>query len=204
MKPSQRPRKRARGARAQRGEAERSAGGRVLLGRAPLERESGERRRAPLDRFREECGVMGIAGHPEAANLAYLGLYALQHRGQESAGIVSRDGGENHIHKGMGLVAEIFSQPVLATLPGRTAIGHVRYSTAGESSLRNAQPFLANTGRSQIAVAHNGNLTNARLLREQAVLVRHFKQPRVVQYLRITVGLPEENQRLLVALDGLL
>ena len=119
------------------------------------------------DRFRDECGVMGIAGHPEAANLTYLGLYALQHRGQESAGIVTRDGGESHIHKGMGLVADVFSQDVLATLPGRIAIGHVRYSTAGASNLRNAQPFLATTGRTQIAIAHNGNLTNADAIRAE-------------------------------------
>jgi len=120
-----------------------------------------------LDRFREECGVMGIAGHPEAANLTYLGLYALQHRGQESAGIVTRDGGESHIYKGMGLVADIFSHEVLATLPGRIAIGHVRYSTAGASNLRNAQPFLATTGNTQVAIAHNGNLTNARAIRSE-------------------------------------
>jgi amidophosphoribosyltransferase len=119
------------------------------------------------DRFREECGVMGVAGHPEAANLAYLGLYALQHRGQESAGIVTRDGGESHIHKGMGLVADIFSQDVLGGLPGRIAIGHVRYSTSGASNLRNAQPFLATTGNTQIAIAHNGNLTNAQAIRDE-------------------------------------
>jgi amidophosphoribosyltransferase len=110
---------------------------------------------------------MGIAGHPEAANLTYLGLYALQHRGQESAGIVTRDGGESHIYKGMGLVADIFSHEVLATLPGRIAIGHVRYSTAGASNLRNAQPFLATTGNTQVAIAHNGNLTNARAIRSE-------------------------------------
>ena len=126
-----------------------------------------EPRANTLDRFREECGVMGIAGHPEAANLAYLGLYALQHRGQESAGIATRDAGESHIHKGMGLVADIFSPGVLAKLPGRIAIGHVRYSTAGESNLQNAQPFIANTGRSQIAIAHNGNLTNALAIRAE-------------------------------------
>ena len=126
-----------------------------------------EIRRDALDRFREECGVMGIAGHPEAANLAYLGLYALQHRGQESAGIVTRDGGESHLHKGMGLVAEIFSQDELTKLPGRIAIGHVRYSTAGSSNLRDAQPFLANMGRSVVAIAHNGNLTNARASRSE-------------------------------------
>jgi len=110
---------------------------------------------------------MAIAGHPEAANHVYLGLYALQHRGQESAGIVSRDGGESHLHKGMGLVAEIFSQDVLQKLPGRIAIGHVRYSTAGASNLQNAQPFIANTGRTHMAIAHNGNLTNALAIRAE-------------------------------------
>ncbi|MEX2209252.1 MAG: amidophosphoribosyltransferase [Myxococcota bacterium] len=126
-----------------------------------------EPRATALDRFREECGVMGIAGHPEAANVAYLGLYALQHRGQESAGIVTRDAGESHIHKGMGLVADVFSQKVLASLPGRIAIGHVRYSTAGASNLRNAQPFLATSSATQIAIAHNGNLTNAAAIRAE-------------------------------------
>jgi amidophosphoribosyltransferase len=119
-----------------------------------------------LDRFREECGVVGVAGHGEAARLAYLGLYALQHRGQESAGIVSR-GQRTHVHKGMGLVAEIFDESTLAPLKGRYAIGHVRYSTAGESTLRDAQPFLATSSQMQIAVAHNGNLTNAAAIREE-------------------------------------
>ncbi len=152
---------------AQRGEALRSAGGRASLDRAPQVRLEADSERAKLDRFREECGVMGIAGHPEAANHVYLGLYALQHRGQESTGIVTRENGETHIHKGMGLVADVFSQDVLESLPGRIAIGHVRYSTAGASNLQNAQPFIANTGRSQIAVAHNGNLTNALAIRAE-------------------------------------
>jgi len=121
----------------------------------------------PLDRFREECGVMGISGHSEAANLAYLGLYALQHRGQESAGIVSRGGGQMHLHRGMGLVADVFNQEIIRRLTGRYAIGHVRYSTAGASSLRDAQPFLAESGQTQMAVAHNGNLTNALAIRSE-------------------------------------
>jgi amidophosphoribosyltransferase len=121
----------------------------------------------PGDRFREACGVVGVAGHPEAANLVYLGLYALQHRGQESAGIVSREGSTTHVHKGMGLVAEVFDQATLAPLRGRLAIGHVRYSTAGESTLRDAQPFLAQSGATHIAVAHNGNLTNALAIRTE-------------------------------------
>jgi amidophosphoribosyltransferase len=123
--------------------------------------------RLPVDRFRDECGVVGVSGHPQAANLAYLALYAIQHRGQESAGIVARDGGEMHVHRAMGLVADIFKLDVLKRLPGRFAIGHVRYSTAGESSLRDAQPFLAEGERGVIAIAHNGNLANAAAIRSE-------------------------------------
>lgn len=119
------------------------------------------------DRFHEECGVVGIAGHAEAANLAYLGLYALQHRGKESCGIATRDGSEMRVHKGMGLVADNFGEKSLEKLPGRHAIGHVRYSTAGSSSLRDAQPFLASTSDVDLAVAHNGNLTNAHAIRHE-------------------------------------
>ncbi|MBW2282073.1 MAG: amidophosphoribosyltransferase [Deltaproteobacteria bacterium] len=119
----------------------------------------------PDDRFHEECGVVGIAGHAEASNLAYLALYALQHRGKESCGIATRDGKRVHVHKGMGLVADCFEQATLEGLPGRHAIGHVRYSTAGSSALRDAQPFLASSGSIDIAVAHNGNLTNALAIR---------------------------------------
>ncbi|PIU55568.1 MAG: amidophosphoribosyltransferase, partial [Deltaproteobacteria bacterium CG07_land_8_20_14_0_80_38_7] len=107
------------------------------------------------------CGIVGIINHPEAANLAYLCLYALQHRGQESAGIVSSDGGKFYQHKAMGLVDEIFSENNLSKLNGSNAIGHVRYSTSGSSVLGNAQPFVANTLAGSIAIAHNGNLTNA-------------------------------------------
>jgi amidophosphoribosyltransferase len=117
--------------------------------------------------WNEECGVFGVYGHPEAANLAYLGLYALQHRGQESAGIVSSDGRGIYAHKEMGLVAEIFDQDVLKKLPGHNAIGHVRYSTAGGSHLKNAQPFVFDYSKGGIAISHNGNLTNAQALREQ-------------------------------------
>lgn len=119
------------------------------------------------DRFNDECGVFGIFGHPEAANLAYLGLYSLQHRGQESAGIVSSDGKRLHSHKGMGLVADVFAGPEIARLLGSSAIGHVRYSTAGASHIRNAQPFVVEYSRGDIAVAHNGNLVNAALLRAE-------------------------------------
>jgi amidophosphoribosyltransferase len=122
---------------------------------------------ATLDRFHDECGVVGVSGHAEAANLAYLGLYALQHRGQESAGIVSRRGGEMYEHKAMGLVADIFGEEALASLPGRHAIGHVRYSTSGASALRDAQPFRAQSGDLRLAVAHNGNLTNAGVIRSE-------------------------------------
>ena len=113
------------------------------------------------------CGIVGIANHPEAAKLAYLCLYALQHRGQEGAGIVSSDKTLFHQHKSMGLVAEIFSQDVLERLPGNHAIGHVRYSTTGTSTLENAQPFVANMASGQLAIAHNGNLTNAKRRRSE-------------------------------------
>src|SRR5580692_1298041 len=118
-----------------------------------------------FDKFKDECGVFAIYGHPEAANLAYLGLYALQHRGQESAGIASSDGRGIHCHKSMGHVAEIFTPEVLGSLPGEAAIGHTRYSTAGDTVLLNAQPFSVACNKGNIAVAHNGNITNARELR---------------------------------------
>ena len=113
------------------------------------------------DHFHDECGVFGVFGHPEAANLAYLGLYALQHRGQESAGIVSSDGQELHVHRAMGEVEEIFQPSVLAKLPGNLAIGHTRYSTAGDKALLNAQPIMIDCNKGKLALGHNGNLTNA-------------------------------------------
>src|SRR3954452_5459569 len=119
-----------------------------------------------FDKFREECGVVAISGHPEAAKLAYLGLYALQHRGQESAGICSSDGRHIHCHKSMGHVADIFTPEVLGRLPGDHAIGHTRYSTAGDTVLLNAQPFSVQSSRGRVAVAHNGNITNATELRD--------------------------------------
>src|SRR5258706_6129950 len=118
------------------------------------------------DKFHDECGLFGIWNHPEAANVTYLGLYALQHRGQESAGIAATDGENFHIEKAMGWVADVFSRERLRRLPGTRAIGHVRYSTAGSSNLRNAQPITAKTARGPIAIAHNGNLTNADELRK--------------------------------------
>src|SRR6266513_1950838 len=113
------------------------------------------------------CGVFGVYGHPNAAELTYYGLYALQHRGQESAGIVTSDGRQFREHKGMGLVSQIFNGEVLHNLIGSMAVGHTRYSTTGSSHLRNAQPLTGNTARGQIAIAHNGNLTNASQLREE-------------------------------------
>jgi len=122
-----------------------------------------------MDKFREECGVFGIFGHPEASNLTYLGLYALQHRGQESAGIASSDAGRIRLHKAMGYVNEAFDSETLARLPGQMAIGHVRYSTAGESLLENAHPILVDSVHGQLAVCHNGNLVNAGELRDALV-----------------------------------
>jgi amidophosphoribosyltransferase len=119
------------------------------------------------DRFHDECGVFGVHGHPEAANITYLGLYALQHRGQESAGIVSVEAGEHRVHRAMGLVADHFNEKTLARLPGRHAIGHVRYSTAGGSQMRNAQPFCATTDDGPVSIAHNGNLVNAPAIRHE-------------------------------------
>jgi amidophosphoribosyltransferase len=113
------------------------------------------------DHFHDECGVFGVFGHPEAANLTYLGLYALQHRGQESAGIVSSDCHELHLHRAMGEVEEIFQPAVLAKLPGNAAIGHTRYSTAGDKALLNAQPIMIDCNKGKVALGHNGNLTNA-------------------------------------------
>jgi amidophosphoribosyltransferase len=117
------------------------------------------------DHPREECAVFGVFGHPEAANLTYLGLYALQHRGQESSGIVASDGERVHAEVGMGLVADIFTDTRISTLHGHIAIGHNRYSTAGQSHISNAQPFLVDHSRGVLALGHNGNLINAGALR---------------------------------------
>lgn len=120
-----------------------------------------------LDKLREECGVFGVYGHPEASNLTYLGLHALQHRGQESAGIVSSDGTILRSHRQMGMVSDIFNQDILDKLIGCNAIGHVRYSTSGSSLLKNVQPFVVSYSQGGIAVAHNGNFVNAKLLRDR-------------------------------------
>ncbi len=117
------------------------------------------------DKFRDHCGVFAVYGHPEAAKLTYLGLHALQHRGQESAGIVSTDGHQLVSYKGMGHVADVFTQEVLNGLPGHAAIGHTRYSTAGDTDLKNAQPLTVSCQKGQVALAHNGNLVNAGTIR---------------------------------------
>ena len=122
-----------------------------------------------VDKFREECGVFGIYGHAEASNLTYLGLYALQHRGQESAGIAAADGTQIRVSKAMGYVNEAFDGDTLGRLPGSLAVGHVRYSTAGESRLANAQPIVVDSMHGQLAVAHNGNLVNAGEVRDALV-----------------------------------
>ncbi len=122
---------------------------------------------AMFDKFHEECAVVGVQGHPEAANMVYLGLYALQHRGQEASGIVSSDGEVLISHRQMGLVADIFKEDVIKNLQGASAIGHNRYSTSGQTDLKNAQPFVVEYANGPIAVSHNGNLINANHLRQQ-------------------------------------
>src|SRR6202044_3673925 len=119
------------------------------------------------DHFHDHCGVFGIFGHPEAAKMTYLGLYALQHRGQESAGIASTDGADVHVHKSLGYVQDIFTPSVIAKLPGEVSIGHTRYSTAGDNVLMNAQPVVIDCNKGKIALGHNGNLTNAIELRKK-------------------------------------
>lgn len=121
----------------------------------------------PLYKPAEECGVFGIFGHPEAAKLTYLGIYALQHRGQESAGIVASDGRSLDGHRGMGLVTDVFSEAELDRLQGRAAIGHVRYSTMGDTRVTNAQPIKVDYLHGSLAVCHNGNIVNALPLREE-------------------------------------
>jgi amidophosphoribosyltransferase len=119
------------------------------------------------DHFHDHCGVFGVFGQPEASKLTYLGLYALQHRGQESAGIASADALDIHVHKSLGHVQEIFTPEVLKHLPGDVAIGHTRYSTAGDTTLMNAQPIVIDCNKGKIALGHNGNLTNASEIRRR-------------------------------------
>src|SRR5579871_4103987 len=120
-----------------------------------------------IDKFREECGVMAVHSNPEAATLAYLGLHQLQHRGQESAGMVSSNGERLQVHRAMGLVVDIFTEDVLDKLRGSIAIGHTRYSTTGDSAILNAQPILVDCNKGMIALAHNGNLVNAQEIRHR-------------------------------------
>src|SRR5512146_1036382 len=150
------------------------------------------------------CGIFGITGHPEASNLTYLGLHALQHRGQESAGIVSASEGRLHAHRAMGHVVDIFTSPVLAQLPGTSAIGHVRYSTAGDSHLKNAQPLMVAYQGGQLAVAHNGNLVNAQPLRreleEQGAIFQSDSDTEVVIHLVARSRQPSFEERVVEAL----
>jgi amidophosphoribosyltransferase len=126
-----------------------------------------------MDKFREECGIMAVFNHPEAANLTYLGLYAQQHRGQEGAGVVSSNDGPDgpmfHLHRGLGLVADVFGKFDFSSLPGDSALGHVRYSTAGGTRIANVQPFVNEISLGQAAIAHNGNLINADELRADLI-----------------------------------
>lgn len=142
-----------------------------VLDRPPLDDggETGPRTWEVDDRPHDECGVVAISGVEDAAQHAFLAMYALQHRGQEAGGIVSFDGKTAHVHKGGGLVSEIFGPDSLARLTGRTAVGHVRYSTAGGSNLANVQPITARYARGDLALAHNGNLTNQLELRQRLV-----------------------------------
>jgi amidophosphoribosyltransferase len=117
------------------------------------------------DKFKDECGVVGVCARQEAANLAYLGLYALQHRGQEGAGIASTDGNVLFSHRGLGLVADVFDEDIIRRLGGESAIGHNRYSTSGGTVLRNTQPFVVEYALGSLAVSHNGNFVNAADLR---------------------------------------
>jgi len=126
-----------------------------------------ERWKLMLDKFHDECGVVGVYGHPDAANLVYLGLYALQHRGQESAGIAASSNGKMHLEVGMGLVADVFSDARLKKLPGNIAVGHNRYSTTGVSKVKNAQPCLIEYSGGTMAMGHNGNLVNASEIRKE-------------------------------------
>jgi amidophosphoribosyltransferase len=156
------------------------------------------------DAFREECGVCAVVGHADAANLVYLGLYALQHRGQESAGIASWDGSKICFHRGMGYVADIFHRQVLQELSGQLAIGHVRYSTAGDSTLTNAQPLVVTTQLGPLALAHNGNLVNALTLRRQleaqGAIFQSTSDTEVILHLAARCGQASPEEALLAAL----
>ncbi|MFH0812561.1 MAG: amidophosphoribosyltransferase [Pseudomonadota bacterium] len=157
-----------------------------------------------LGKQKEYCGIFGVYGHAEAANLTYLGLYALQHRGQESAGIVSSDGGILHVHRDMGLVADIFSEEMLKKLKGKMSIGQVRYSTSGISEKINAQPLVFRYSRGGIAIAHNGNLVNAAEVREaleiQGKIFQSTSDTEVIIHLMAMSQKPALTDRIIEAL----
>ncbi len=155
--------------------------------------------------WKEECGVFGIFNHREAANITYLGLYALQHRGQESAGITTSDGKCLHSHRQMGLVADIFHENIIANLPGRMAIGHVRYSTSGSSNIKNCQPFAIEYSLGSLAIAHNGNLINDIPIRKRLVdsgaLFQSNSDTEVIVHLIARSPLPTVEDRIIDALS---
>jgi amidophosphoribosyltransferase len=157
------------------------------------------------DKFEEECGVFGVFGAPEAANLTYLGLHALQHRGQESAGIVSSDGTRLHIQKDPGLVADVFDAERLEKLPGDRAIGHVRYGRSDGNGIKNVQPFAVDYGDQPIAVAHNGNLVNAqaarRDLEKQGAIFFSTSDTEVILHLIAKAGQGSPVERIATALE---
>jgi amidophosphoribosyltransferase len=150
------------------------------------------------------CGIVGVFGHPEAANITYLGLHALQHRGQESAGIISSDGERLYSCRNMGLVSDVFTEEALARLPGTIAIGHVRYSTAGVSAVENAQPFAVDCQHGPIAVGHNGNLVNAEALRarleREGSIFRTTSDTEIILHLLARAKEPSVSERLAGAL----
>jgi len=159
------------------------------------------------DHFHDECGVFGVYDNSEAANLTYLGLYAQQHRGQESAGIVSTDGHSFNSHRGMGLVADIFKKQDIAMLTGKSSIGHVRYSTSGESGLRNCQPFSFEYSHGGIAMCHNGNIVNASELRKElekdGSIFQSTSDTEVLIHLVAKSKAPATRERLAEALNRL-
>lgn len=156
------------------------------------------------DKFHDECGVFGIFNHEEASRLTYLGLYGLQHRGQESAGIVSSDGNEFFRARGMGYVADVFTADTLEALEGRSAIGHVRYSTSGESIPSNVQPIVSECWRGAVALAHNGNLVNAdtlkRGLEREGAIFQSTSDTEVILHLLARNPLPDRDAALIEVL----
>ena len=155
-------------------------------------------------KLKEECGVFGIFNHPESAHMTYLGLYALQHRGQEGAGIVACDGKQMRVEKGLGLVNDVFKEAHLQRLKGNRAIGHVRYSTCGDDVLKNVQPFLVTVGQDKLAIAHNGNLTNAvrlkRILERSGSIFQTTSDTEIVLHLIARSQKSEFSDRIIDAL----